>query len=338
MRWYLGAFKKYARFKGRASRKEYWLFTLFNLILLGTLVVVDNAAGLVVGDGIYGPLSALYCLVVFLPAVAICVRRLHDINRSGWWWWLCLVPFGVLVVLVFTMQEGQPARNRFGPDPKELESATADFGSDMGAARSGNQAKDRRSPGVTQVRSESNDEFLERHPATPSAREFCSECGAMTAGARFCPQCGVRADNRDAASVSPMASSSMPRGREDAVAAAPSAQQSFARPSVVDSPRHRAANGSDGSPRPQAPNVELPVGADAAPSSFPPRTLPEQGGQTVQSVGGPSYCPSCGARAEGKKFCRRCGESLQAENECASCGSELRVNQRFCHRCGAGRA
>ena len=200
------------------------------------------------------------------------------------------------------------------------------------------QAQDRQSPGEAQVQPESNDELPERHPGVSPEREFCGECGAEVAGARFCPQCGVRAGNRDAVSASPMASSSMPRGREDAAAAAPGAKQSFAKPSAVDGPRHRAANGSDGSLIPQPHNLELPFRADAVPPSFSLKTLPGHGGQNVQPVGGPAYCPSCGARAERKKFCRHCGESLYAENECVSCGAELQVGQKFCRRCGAGRA
>ena len=114
MNWYLGCWKKYATFSGRARRKEYWMFVLFNII--ATIV-----AGVV--DGILGTclVYPLYCLAALLPGFAVVVRRLHDTNRRGWWLLISLVPFiGGIWLFVLTVLEGTPSENRFGPDPKSV--------------------------------------------------------------------------------------------------------------------------------------------------------------------------------------------------------------------------
>lgn len=111
MDWYLGVWKKYAVFDGRARRKEYWMFFLFNLLASWILVFLDNALGLADSAG-NGPLDGLYSLAVLLPSIAVGIRRMHDTDHSGWW---ILVPF---VNFVFAVTEGTSGPNRFGPDPK----------------------------------------------------------------------------------------------------------------------------------------------------------------------------------------------------------------------------
>ncbi|WIM57007.1 DUF805 domain-containing protein [Pantoea anthophila] len=106
--WYLGVLKKYAVFTGRARRKEYWMFTLFNILIAFLLGIVETVIG--VGD----ILSNLYSLAVLIPGIAVGVRRLHDTDRSGWW---LLLP---IVNIVFLALEGQSGTNRFGSDPKEV--------------------------------------------------------------------------------------------------------------------------------------------------------------------------------------------------------------------------
>jgi len=112
MNWYIGVLKKYAVFSGRARRKEYWMFTLVNVIILLVLAGVEKALG------ILGP-SVIYALAVLLPGLAVSIRRLHDTDRSGWWMLLSLVPFiGAVVLLVFMVLDSNPGGNRFGPNPK----------------------------------------------------------------------------------------------------------------------------------------------------------------------------------------------------------------------------
>ena len=112
------AFSQYATFRGRARRSEYWWFSLF-LLLVGILAsVLDSALG-VDFEGSGGPVSLLVNLAVLLPSLAVAVRRLHDIDRTGWWLLLALIPIvGWIVLLVFALQNGTPGPNRFGPSPK----------------------------------------------------------------------------------------------------------------------------------------------------------------------------------------------------------------------------
>ncbi|QTC52390.1 DUF805 domain-containing protein [Pantoea agglomerans] len=106
--WYLGVLKKYAVFSGRARRKEYWMFTLFNILIAFLLGIFETIIG--AGD----ILSNLYSLAILIPGIAVAVRRLHDTDRSGWW---LLLP---IVNIVFLALEGQTGTNRFGSDPKEI--------------------------------------------------------------------------------------------------------------------------------------------------------------------------------------------------------------------------
>lgn len=115
MNWYLGVLKKYAEFTGRARRTEYWMFALFNLIISIVLGVIDG----VVGSGHIGILGLIYTLAVLLPSIAVTTRRLHDINRSGWWQLIVFVPIiGIIVLLVFMLLDSTPGQNEYGPSPK----------------------------------------------------------------------------------------------------------------------------------------------------------------------------------------------------------------------------
>jgi uncharacterized membrane protein YhaH (DUF805 family) len=118
MNWYVAALKKYAEFTGRARRKEYWLFALFNFLICVVLVVIDSMGGMINPMGL-GVLSGLYSLAVFVPSLAVSVRRLHDTDRSGWWLLILFVPvIGLIVFLVFMLLDSQPGENRHGPSPK----------------------------------------------------------------------------------------------------------------------------------------------------------------------------------------------------------------------------
>ena len=125
MNWYLYVLKNYATFSGRARRKEYWMFFLFNVLISLGLGVLDVVAGTYSVEYETGFFSALYSLLVLIPSIAVSVRRLHDTNRSGWWVVISLIPIiGVLVLFVFTCLDSQPGTNRFGVNPKEAASQT----------------------------------------------------------------------------------------------------------------------------------------------------------------------------------------------------------------------
>ncbi|MGE5390037.1 MAG: DUF805 domain-containing protein [Deltaproteobacteria bacterium] len=120
MSWYLSVMQKYAVFQGRARRKEYWMFVLFNAIFAVIAACLDNAFGLNFGWSLYGPLYLIYCLAVLLPSLAVVVRRLHDISKSGWWIFISLVPIiGGIWLLVLMCMDSTAGENEYGPNPKE---------------------------------------------------------------------------------------------------------------------------------------------------------------------------------------------------------------------------
>jgi len=119
MNWYIEAFRKYAQFSGRSRRREYWFFVLFNFIVALALGIVDAAIGLGFEESRMGVLSGLYTLVALIPGIAVSVRRLHDTNRSGWWLLVSLVPIvGIIILLVFYLQDSDAGPNQYGANPK----------------------------------------------------------------------------------------------------------------------------------------------------------------------------------------------------------------------------
>jgi uncharacterized membrane protein YhaH (DUF805 family) len=119
MSWYLDVLKKYAVFSGRARRREYWMFILINAIVAGILASLGALTSRDGGVSLFTWLSGLYGLAVFLPALGVLIRRLHDTNRRGWWMFISLVPLvGWIILLVFLIQDSSLGTNRFGPNPK----------------------------------------------------------------------------------------------------------------------------------------------------------------------------------------------------------------------------
>lgn len=120
MDWYLKVIRNYVGFSGRARRKEYWMFVLFNIIISIVLAMVDGMLGLKVGgEQGAGLLGLIYSLAILLPSIAVGVRRLHDTGRSGWWMLIAFVPFiGFIVLIVFFVLDSQPGSNEYGPNPK----------------------------------------------------------------------------------------------------------------------------------------------------------------------------------------------------------------------------
>ncbi|MBU5449863.1 DUF805 domain-containing protein [Acetivibrio sp. MSJd-27] len=114
MQWYLNCWKKYVDFNGRSRRKEYWMFVLFNI--LASIVVSIVGSLLLRKNGVI--LSGLYNLAVFLPSLAVLIRRLHDIGKKWYWIFISLIPLaGPIWMLVLLCTEGE-GDNEFGPDPK----------------------------------------------------------------------------------------------------------------------------------------------------------------------------------------------------------------------------
>ncbi|MDA3864777.1 MAG: DUF805 domain-containing protein [Deltaproteobacteria bacterium] len=114
MDWYLKVLNKYAVFEGRARRKEYWMFVLFNIIISFVISLLEQMAGMQISV-----LSLLYSIFILIPGLAVSVRRLHDTNKSGWFILLSLIPIaGFIILLIFFAEEGNSGPNRFGPSPK----------------------------------------------------------------------------------------------------------------------------------------------------------------------------------------------------------------------------
>lgn len=156
MEWMFLPFRRYAEFSGRSRRKEYWMYTLFYVLVLFALIIlgftlgasafVSAGTGAVAGLGalgggilLIGAIALIFVLATIIPSIAVAVRRLHDTDRSGWWY---AAPVGLsfvsgmftgtgldlvislatlalsIVLLVFYCQDGTPGPNRFGGDPK----------------------------------------------------------------------------------------------------------------------------------------------------------------------------------------------------------------------------
>jgi len=120
LKWYYVVLKNYAVFSGRATRGEFWYFTLLNMIFTILLGILDVVTGsYLTGSGIWF-LSGGYALALFLPSIAVSIRRLHDTDRSGWWVGILMVPvIGIIVFYIFMVQNSKPGENRYGPNPKE---------------------------------------------------------------------------------------------------------------------------------------------------------------------------------------------------------------------------
>lgn len=119
MNWYLAVVKNYVGFSGRARRKEYWMFALFNVIFGIIAIVLDNVLNLRAIGLPYGLFYFIYGLGVFLPSLAVAIRRLHDVGKSGWMMFIVLIPIiGSIWLLVLMVTDSVPGENKYGLNPK----------------------------------------------------------------------------------------------------------------------------------------------------------------------------------------------------------------------------
>jgi len=129
--WKKVVLKNYANFTGRARRAEYWYFVLFNLLLIVPFYIIaivgvtsESTAMSLLGMVVYG----IVALGTLIPGLAVAVRRLHDTNRSGWYYFIALIPFvGGIILLVWFCTEGTNGSNNYGTDPKNITGPEFDF-------------------------------------------------------------------------------------------------------------------------------------------------------------------------------------------------------------------
>ncbi|WP_153800684.1 DUF805 domain-containing protein [Foetidibacter luteolus] len=122
MKHYLNALKNYANFTGRARRSEYWYFILFNVAIFFALALLANISDFY--ELAWDPFSyvfGLYMLAMLIPWLAVLVRRLHDIGKSGTWFFIYFVPFvGAIWLLVLLCTDSEPGTNKYGLNPKAI--------------------------------------------------------------------------------------------------------------------------------------------------------------------------------------------------------------------------
>ena len=110
-------FSKYADFSGRALRSEFWWFVLFTFLGGIVTVIIDV---MILGYSIesYGPINLIFTIAIILPSFAVTARRLHDINKSGWWQLLIITIIGILLLIIWNATQGENKKNIYGPPLK----------------------------------------------------------------------------------------------------------------------------------------------------------------------------------------------------------------------------
>jgi uncharacterized membrane protein YhaH (DUF805 family) len=128
MKYFISAIMDYSNFSGRARRSEYWYFVLFNIIFGVAAMIMDSALGSTFSIDMpgaenislpYGYIYLAYSVFIILPALAVWVRRLHDVGKSGWFLLIAIIPIiGGIWLLVLALKDSQPGENQYGPNPK----------------------------------------------------------------------------------------------------------------------------------------------------------------------------------------------------------------------------
>jgi len=135
MEWMILPYRRYFDFSGRSTRREYWLFYLFYMLVLAAVFVMTFSITFSTTDrhansgpalvlGVFGVLVAVFVLGTLIPALALMVRRLHDQDRSGLFVLISFIPFGGLVLLIMMLLAGTRGPNRYGPDPRDSSHAS----------------------------------------------------------------------------------------------------------------------------------------------------------------------------------------------------------------------
>ncbi|MBR4839614.1 MAG: DUF805 domain-containing protein [Paludibacteraceae bacterium] len=127
MDWYIKGLKNYTEFEGRARRKEYWMFILIHSIVLLALtflfiLLFDTIRSIGVVATLFPYFIYVFASFAIIPTISVTIRRLHDVNKSGWHFFNILKPIvGIIWLLVLLFKAGDKGDNKYGPDPKAIE-------------------------------------------------------------------------------------------------------------------------------------------------------------------------------------------------------------------------
>lgn len=120
MKWYIKCIKNYTNFSGRARRTEYWMFLLFNIIILTALIFIAVLINDLTNSEFSTLLPVTYILFIIIPHFAVLVRRLHDINKSGTYWFVRFIPFiGLIWLFILLVENSSAGTNKYGGNPKQ---------------------------------------------------------------------------------------------------------------------------------------------------------------------------------------------------------------------------
>ena len=118
---YFTVLKKFLKFSGRSRMSEFWIFTLINFVFMILAIILDNLTGILFRSIPFGAFFIIYTLLVFLPSLALLVRRMHDVGKNGWYVLLTFIPLiGTVWLLALCITEGNPGENKYGPNPKSF--------------------------------------------------------------------------------------------------------------------------------------------------------------------------------------------------------------------------
>ena len=128
MKWYLKVIRdNYANFEGRARREKYWMFFLFNSLFIVGIAMISGSLAMMTDNQGFLAIFVIYLFGIMIPSGAVAVRRLHDINKSGWQYLIGFIPIiGRIWLLILLVTEGDNGPNHYGPDPKCSESLEID--------------------------------------------------------------------------------------------------------------------------------------------------------------------------------------------------------------------
>lgn len=184
---YAAVLKKYFVYTGRAGRKEFWYFVLANIIIGFVLFILGRIPFL---GWLFSLASWLITLAVFIPNIMVAIRRLHDVNKSGWYWlWMLLPLVGTIMVIVAWATKGMEAENQYGAVPADTK-ALKDW-NELKELKDVFKQQKSNAPAPVPAGAAAETGKKKAGTSTKEKSVFCGECGAKNPkGTKFCGECG----------------------------------------------------------------------------------------------------------------------------------------------------